>query len=367
MKYREDFQNAMREYLSRYPVKKYIHKYPDIFSIEFEQFCDENIVPIYERYMRFIKSTKAFTFNFVNILLFLVPMGIISMFVFINLNNSLAFLFVFLVVIVIGGIGIPIAWNYSSKQEEKRKRRLKIEFAQMEKEIFPVLFSYGGEIEYISSLSEKENLNFLLHRFYLGQLRGGIDVKYRDDFFKIKYKNFEIDVREVFLKEFFDNSQGDTCDKKGGHAIVFSIKTFKSFSHRTAIIRRIIEQKRSLPEKFSNYEDVILENSEFNEMYRVLTTSQQEARLFITPAFMTRLLELTKKYPKLEIDISFERDNINILFCNDEDKFELFLQDGLLACDTPVDKYDYEIYRTILIDLKESLSMLDELQIKNIL
>ena len=165
------------------------------------------------------------------------------------------------------------------------------------------MFSYTGDIEYISSLSEKENLKFLLHNFHLGQLRGGIDVFHKDDFFKIQYKNLEIDVREVFLKEICDDmSQNGKVNKKGGFGVVFSIKTEKFFYGRTSIVRKILDEKYSIPEKFSMYEEAKLEDIEFSKLYKVLTENQQEARLFITPAFMSRLVKLTKK-PRQNGDI----------------------------------------------------------------
>ena len=208
-----------------------------------------------------------------------------------------------------------------------------------------------------------------MYNFHLGQLRGGIDINHRDDFFKIKYKKLEIEVREVLLSYYCeDKFEQYNSQKKGGLAIVFSIKTFKSFYGRTSIIRRILEHKNNTCKEESLYKETILEDDDFNKLYNVLTTNPQEARLFLTPAFMIRLVALTKKYSSLEIDISFERENINIIFCDAKDRFELFKWDDYMSYkDTNIDIFNYEIYRNVLIDLKELLLMIDELQIKNIL
>lgn len=369
MENNSNFDDILLEFSHRYPARKYASKYPKLFSQNFEEYCNENIVPIFRKKLRFIKSYKHPKYALLRkITLICISCLVISYAlipIFQNAVIAVIAVISFLVTAIVGLVGNKTYF----KLEKERKQRLKKEFETIKNEVLPLLFSFDDEIEYISSLTPKENKDFLLYNFHLGQLRGGIDINHRDDFFKIKYKKLEIEVREVLLSYYDENKfEQYKAKKKGGLAVVFSIKTFKSFYGRTSIVRRILEYKNDACKEEPLYNETILEDDDFNKLYKVLTTNPQEARLFLTPAFMVRLVNLTQKYPSLEIDISFERENINIIFCDAKDRFELFKWNDCMSYkDTNIDIFNYEVYRDILIDLKELLLMLDELQIENIL
>lgn len=110
--------------------------------------------------------------------------------------------------------------------------------------------------------------------------------------YKRKFKGF------LFLADFNKHFSGHTLlrDKK-----------LKSFAHLKRTIRLFLN--RLLSKK--QMDTIRLESKEFNDYFKTRTTNEFEARYILTPNFMEKLVEFTKKrhYP---LDVSFQKEYISM-------------------------------------------------------
>lgn len=167
-----------------------------------------------------------------------------------------------------------------------------------------------------------------------------------DDRFTGIYKGIKIDIAEIeMLKETGSGKRRHVETIFSG--VFLKVPSLKKFSGKT-----IIASNTKLGIK--GKQQVHLEDPEFEKRYNTFSTDQIEARYLITPAFMTRLIELSKKGACKNIILSFEYDNINIAVSSSKDWFEV-----------PFTKPATEIsnYRGIILDLLVLFSIIDSLKL----
>src|SRR5699024_11357364 len=84
-------------------------------------------------------------------------------------------------------------------------------------------------------------------------------------------------------------------------------KKLKSFAHLKRTIRLFLN--RLLSKK--QMDTIRLESKEFNDYFKTRTTNEFEARYILTPNFMEKLVEFTKKrhYP---LDVPFQKEYISM-------------------------------------------------------
>lgn len=110
--------------------------------------------------------------------------------------------------------------------------------------------------------------------------------------YKRKFKGF------LFLADFNKHFSGHTLlrDKK-----------LKSFAHVKRVIHLFLNRLLSKKEM----DTIRLESKEFNDYFKTRTTDELEARYILTPNFMEKLVDFTKKrhYP---LDVSFQKEYISM-------------------------------------------------------
>ena len=170
-----------------------------------------------------------------------------------------------------------------------------------------------------------------------------------DDFLLFTYKDLPIKMAEVSI-----------IVQKGKHSkvlrhILIGSKINKKFNKETFLCTK----DRGIPFGLTfNRQQVLLEDSIFNDNFKVFSEDQIEARYLLTPSFMSRIL----KY-KLA-----RKSSLNIVFNNN-------ISSGtnvFLDIDIPLDKDFFEItddplsaktYWDILQEIKEILEIIDALKL----
>ena len=337
----QDTNVLLEKFLNRYPTSEYSKIYPELYTQNFENFCIENIFPIIKdinnQKTKNEKETKITTISLCAIFFFIFIFAIV-LFSFICFYLFLIFLFFSLVYY----------------QEKKWK-----ELQEKKNKILPKLFSLYKNCKYITNNEEKEAFRKYLNKLLLFEKRGGFCKKYCEDFFKLDYKGLKINLCELNLPGMIAwTANGDKLIHKGGASIFYRIKTKKLFSSKTFIRKRRYAKKR----KSKTEELIILESSKFNNIFLSETTNQQEARTFLTPSFMEKLINFSEKNHHNEILISFEKGYINICF-------SAYIYSSFEIGDIEDVKNRREVIKRLrytLIDLQEHLKLIDDLKIEDL-
>lgn len=357
--------------INRYLDSYYREKYPELYSVEFEEFCQKEIIPVYKekiyvekpKYLQIPQPLISMFYN-IRVVLVIVFLLLVLYSVFKeNLTDLFKLLnYVSLIVAVVFPLMVfylILVLSVAYFEDEKAFEQVQ----QVKKYIYPKLFSYYKEFQYLNFPSETENFRLLSRNCLMLKYRGGATTRKYDDSFIINRNGVDIYLREINLNSYAQSYQNRIVAQKGGRALLFRIKLSKKSFGRTFVLRRILENLSGSQKKYPQYQDITLESNEFNEYFRVFTTNPQEARLFLTPAFMSRLIDFVNADKMREINISIENRFLNLVVVMDE--FEMFEIDGKTMSDLYGEKV--QTYRNILIDLHEALSILDEFNIENVI
>lgn len=167
-----------------------------------------------------------------------------------------------------------------------------------------------------------------------------------DDRFSGIYKGIKVDIAEIDLKK--ESGSGKRRHVETIFSGVFlKIPSLKKFKGKTIVVS-------NFQLGIKGEQQVHLEDPEFEKRYNTYGTDQIEARYLITPAFMNRMIELSKKGACKNISLSFEYDSVNIAVSSNKDWFEV-----------PFTKPATEIsnYRGIILDLLVIFSIIDSLKL----
>lgn len=312
-------------------------QYPELYTKGFEDFCEQQIFPLLRRKKRKQIENKSSKFKTYLRTIFFVFCGVFIFFFYLEPLMKIVISLVILINI------------YLFSEFGKILMREFVIKSQRKEEILPKLFSLFSNCEYLTNKKEIDNFKLYLNQI---KLLKSIDTNiyiHSEDFFKIKYNNLPIDLCELLIHS------GNAKNKQMGYAIFYRIKTNKSFYGKT-----FIQSKNSYLNS-ENAAEVELESAKFNELFSVRTTNQTEARLFLTPAFMTRLIKFNSAFSSQNFAISFEKGYMNIYFFMEEyNSFEL---DNISL------KRKEEFLNTlrcIIMELWTYLSLVDDLRLENI-
>lgn len=307
-------------------TKNYKELQKEVFSEDFKKFCRKNIV---KDLSKLEERRKYYIWGIAIVYL----LGIVSLFFisyFTTINKETFDLNVILLPIFFATtVHCFIAKCY--------KRRAK-------KVFLPKLISYIGNLKVID---EDNPLRRELENYVHGlKIIPHFNRFYCDDYFEGNYNDVKFSVSELKLK--YERGSG----KKRTVRTVFqgllvSFKSFKKFRNDVII-------NRDSMVKLSSSSRVTLEDPEFEKMFDVYGADQIEARYLITPAFMNRMVQLSKKTFTEGLYASFENGMVNIFVPSKQDLFEM-----------PITKPATDIvsYRAIVLELLSLFSIADTLKI----
>lgn len=174
------------------------------------------------------------------------------------------------------------------------------------------------------------------------------DNMYTDDNFSGTYRGVPINISETLLTiTTYRNHR--TRNEKIFKGVLISIGVGKNFTGHTVVREREI---------FSNtraYEEVKLEDPEFQKRYFVDSNDQIEARYLLTPAFMERFKHISTAFGSYQSQCSFKDGKIMIALSCLDDIFKL----GDLK--TPVT--DSKPYQKLLAEIISIFEMIDHLKL----
>lgn len=190
----------------------------------------------------------------------------------------------------------------------------------------------------------------------IGMLDTG-DSYNSNDYISGKYKNIafeqsDIHIEKKYIEEDADGEQEEVWETTFmGRLMIFDFN--KPFKANIQVASYRFEAE-SLPwsKKFSRVE---MEDVEFNKMFNVLAESEHEAFYVLTPHFMEKMKELTKKL------------NCGIMFCFVDNKLHI-------AVDNYKDSFEYNVFKPIdeikiekeiTNDIKLITDFIDELNLDN--
>ncbi len=210
--------------------------------------------------------------------------------------------------------------------------------SQTKKVFMPKLISYIGNLQVITQYNQL--------RKYVKSLEiiHGYNIFSCDDCFLFNFNGVHFSISEIELTYKSDlNSEKCNTIFKG---LLISFKSFKEFKHNVLI-------KQNTMGVSASYNIITLEDPEFGKLFDVYGFDQIEARYLITPAFMNRMVQLSKKFAH-GIFASFEKGMVNIFIPSEKDWFEL-----------PITKSatDIENCRAILLEFLSLFSIADTLKI----
>lgn len=169
-----------------------------------------------------------------------------------------------------------------------------------------------------------------------------------DDNFRGEYRQTPIEISEtkLYYYEYTRNGRKKRTEFKG---VLISIGVGKRFTGHTIVRSREFLFNKKV------YQEVKLEDPEFNKKYFVDSNDQVEARFLLTPAFMERFKNITTSFNAYEHQCSFKNGKILIALSTYKDLFHL----GQLS--TPVT--DSAQYMQFLKEIISIFEMIDHLKI----
>ena len=354
--FQEQENRLLNEFLKRYPREKYSQIYPDLYSGAFKNYCIEDIFPLIENTKGTDglqkKAEKAIKHIMIGVSVFIL---LFNLFVIIQVMRVDFFAITFSILptsFFIFFLTIVAYCLYFAYKEREINQQIK-------NKILPKLFSLFANCEYVISKEENKNFKAYLSNLSLFKKRGGFCPSACEDFFKLKYKGIDIDLCETTLSGIIVHSANNTkIMHKGGASIFYRIKINKSFSSKTFIFKKLYYKD----DKNEAENITTLESKEFNDLYVVKTTNQIEARTFITPAFMQRLIDFANKNYHNELSISFENGYMNL--CFSAYMFSSFELNDIKNANM---HERIEKLRYAMIDLQEHLRIADDLSFENII
>lgn len=282
-----------------------------VFSKNFDKFWKENI----EKDLSEIEKRRKYLISFLVI-------TCIILIAFAIYSNTLFVFFQFYICLLIAVI-LYIVKKYKS---------------QAKKVFMPKLISYIGNLQVITQYNQL--------RKYVKSLEivHGYNIFSCDDCFLFNFNGVHFSISEIKLtyESDSDRKRRNTIFK----GLLISFKSFKQFKHNVLI-------KQKAMGKAASYNKITLEDPEFGKLFDVYGFDQIEARYLITPAFMNRMVQLSKNFAH-GLFASFENGMVNILIPSEKDWFDL-----------PITKSatDIENCRAILIEFLSLFSIADTLKI----
>lgn len=307
-------------------AKSYKDIQKEVFSEEFKKFCRKNIV---KDLSKLEKRRKYYLWGIALVyFLGIVSLLFISYFTIIN-KETFDLRVISLTIFFATTVHCFITKCY--------KRQAK-------KIFLPKLISYIGNLEVID---EDNPLRCELENYVQGlKIIPHFNRFYCDDYFEGNYNDVKFSVSELKLE--YESGSG----KRRRVKIIFQgllifFKSFKKFRNDVIINR---DSMVKLPASSR----VTLEDPEFEKMFNVYGADQIEARYLITPAFMNRMVQLSKKPFANGVYASFENGMVNIFVPSKRDLFEM-----------PITKPATDIvsYRAIVLELLSLFSIADTLKI----
>lgn len=210
-------------------------------------------------------------------------------------------------------------------------------------EIFPNILSFLGDYKYYpqcnvnkkdvidstkdtkvsinhneSNKDNEANVSVSVRKYLDSKIIPKFDSEHNEDYISGLYKDVGIELFETTLqKECYDND--DQTVFKG---IFISLTMHKSFSGLTVVKTDFGKLGNWLKDKFSNLQNVKLEDPKFEKLLEVYSTDQIEARYLLTTSFMERIIMLKESFDGADLQCSFYNDKLLIMIPVRKNLFE---------------------------------------------
>lgn len=273
---------------------------------------------------RLVVKKKAFQYAAIT-----VAIGLVVLLLSVIFNNRDYLMIIGLLTVIFGfGIYYSMAKNF--------ERDLK-------KQIMPLLMKAFGNFTW--SMSDSIDTN----EIKASKIFTKFTRRSTDDNFYGTYRDMPIDISETELTYTTKDSNGNRQTRTEFRGVLISIGVGKNFIGHTIVRTREFMFNKKV------YEEVKLEDPEFQKEYFVDSNDQVEARFLLTPAFMERFKNISTAFGTSEAQCSFKEGKILIALSCQGDLFKL----GDL--DTPVT--DTAAYMEFLTEIISIFKMIDHLKI----
>lgn len=325
----------------------------EVFSEEFRDFCEKNVI----KYLfKLEKSRKFYLFiiGLIYLICIVYVISLISHFDGSNCNEIIAIwaavFFTVLIHHILGG-------GYATCAKEV---------------ILPKLLSYVGNIQviennnpmryelqtYVAGLDAIPQFNDFTCNYFLTCSYNYVGFSVSELYLMYEYKYYEPARQKLFNKKQVPLQHEDRNNERTSKDVIFegfliSFKSFKEFSQNVLILPNG-KPCSHLKAKKPNYKRVNFEDPEFEKSFDVYGVDETEARYLITPAFMDRMVQLSKKPFANGLFASFENGMVNVFVPTVKNLFEMSIV-------KPVT--DIESYRRIVLELLSLFSVADTLKI----
>lgn len=273
---------------------------------------------------RLVVKKKAFQYAAIT-----VAIGLVVLLLSVIFNNR-DYLMIIGLLTVIFGFGI----HYSMAKNFER---------DLKKQIMPLLMKAFGNFTW--SMSDSIDTN----EIKASKIFTKFTRRSTDDNFYGTYRDMPIDISETELTYTTRDSNGNRQTRTEFRGVLISIGVCKNFIGHTIVRTREFMFNKKV------YEEVKLEDPEFQKEYFVDSNDQVEARFLLTPAFMERFKNISTAFGTSEAQCSFKEGKILIALSCQGDLFKL----GDL--DTPVT--DTAAYMEFLTEIISIFKMIDHLKI----
>ena len=181
------------------------------------------------------------------------------------------------------------------------------------------------------------------------RLFSSFEYRDSDDNFIGTYNNMPIAISESEMYYYTRGSRGGRQKHITFKGVIITIGVGKNFTGHTIIrVKGLFGARRA-------YEEVKLEDPEFQKQFFVDSNDQVEARFLITPAFMERFKRISNAFGAKHAECSFKDGKVMIALATGKDLFKL----GSLS--TPVT--DTKPYEVFLNEILSILEMIDHLKV----
>ena len=185
-----------------------------------------------------------------------------------------------------------------------------------------------------------------------------IDTYKSGDLIEGIVNNTSIKISHIFAERVEEETDSNGNSSTTYHTIfsgIFVTLDFnKYFKGKTRLHTkgRVSNSEPSMWTLFSNYNKITLENSDFNNLYKVITTDEQQAYYILSPSLMERLIKLYQS-SKSGIGIAFINNMMYIGF-----ESSSFLEIN------PDDNIKQSI-KQLYLEIKSIIDIIDELNLNN--
>ncbi|MGE0755267.1 MAG: DUF3137 domain-containing protein [Alphaproteobacteria bacterium] len=188
--------------------------------------------------------------------------------------------------------------------------------ADIKIEIFPHIFRFFGK-DYAYSPGGGMDLPALA----ASGIIPGYNRKHTEDYVKGHYKDVSLELMEATLSQKSGSGKSQrTVIKFKGIFILLSMN--KNFSGKTIVRRDAGSIGNWVSQKFSDLENVKLEDPVFEKQFECYASDQVEARYLLTTSFMERLLQLSELFGSKAIQCSFYDNRLLLMISSKENRFE---------------------------------------------